>query len=135
MNEFVRLEDGTLTLNAWDGFVVRHQKSSNLAGHFVSFLMFYGGPAGALLTAQPLWLGLFFASGAVGALSHHLSGDGKINLREATSSPLVVFYVTVMFWRIARGTYRDDIKQANTRYAKLLSLNQDSRRDAASTTG
>ncbi len=135
MNEFVRLRDGTLTLNAWDGFVVRHQKPSNLAGHFVSFLMFYGGPVAALVTTQPLWLGLFFASGAVGALSHHLSGDGKINLREATSSPLVVFYVTVMFWRIARGTYRDDIKRANTRYEKLLSLNQDSKRDTASTTG
>lgn len=135
MSEFVRLRDGTLTLNAWDGFVVRHQKPSNLAGHFVSFLLFYGGPMAALLSWQPLWLGLFFASGAVGALSHHLSGDGKVNLREATSSPLVVFYVTVMLWRIARGTYRDDIALANARYAKLLSLNQASDRAAASTTG
>jgi hypothetical protein len=122
MSEFIRLEDGTLTLNSWDGFVVRHQKPSNLLGHFVSFLMFYGGPLVALLTAKPLWLLLFFASGAVGALSHHLTGDGKINLKEATSSPLVVFYVTVMFARILRGTYREDINRANDRYRRLLAI-------------
>jgi hypothetical protein len=107
-----------VVLDPWDAFVVRHQKPSNLAGHFVSFVCFYGGPALALGTRNPWWLLPFFASGGIGALSHHLTGDGKVDVREATSSPLVVFFVTRMFWRILRGTYAEDIARANARYAE-----------------
>lgn len=42
--------------------------------------------------------------------------DGRVDVRESTSSPRVVFYVTVMFWHIARG---QDIAAANTRYAQI----------------
>ena len=116
---FPRAKDGSLTLESWELFVLRHQKPWNLVGHFVSFLMFYLGPLHAGVTGTPWgWL-LFFASGGVGALSHFLSRDGEVNLREATSSPLVVFYVTVMFWKILRGTYGRDIATANRRYAEL----------------
>lgn len=78
--------------------------------------MFYGGPIFALGTGH--WWGwlAFFSSGAVGALSHALPGDGRVDVRESTSSPRVVFYVTVMFWHIARG---QDIAAANTRYAQI----------------
>lgn len=122
MTSFPRDRNGNPTLESWDLFVVRHQKPSNLAGHFVSLLLFYGSPLLALLTSQPIWLVGFFSSGAVGALSHHLTGDGKINLKEATSSPRVVFYVTVLFVKLALGTYKNDIDRANARYQELLRL-------------
>ena len=125
MNEFPRAKDGSLTLRSWDLFVVRHQKPSNLAGHFVSFLMFYGGPLLALTTGNHWGWVAFFASGAVGAISHFLTGDGKVNLREATSSPLVVFYVTLLFWKLFRGTYRQDIERANANFRKLQTLQSD----------
>lgn len=67
-----------------------------------------------------MWLVGFFISGGVGALSHHLTGDGKVNLQEATSSPRVVFYVTIMFAKLALGTYQNDIDRANARYQELL---------------
>ena len=111
-----------VVLDAWDAFVVRHQKPSNLAGHFVSFVCFYGGPVLALATWNPWWLLPFFASGGIGALSHFLTGDGRVDVREATSSPLVVFFVTRMFWRLLRGTYAADIARANARYAEALAL-------------
>jgi hypothetical protein len=122
MNEFPRAKDGSLTLESWDLFVIRHQKPTNLAGHFVSFLMFYGGPAFALATGSPWGWFVFFASGGVGALSHFLTGDGKVNLREATSSPLVVFYVTRLFWRVFRGTYQQDIQRANENHRRLQAI-------------
>ncbi|MEN8761980.1 MAG: hypothetical protein ABF290_06050 [Thiogranum sp.] len=122
MTSFPRDRNGNPTLESWDLFVVRHQKPSNLVGHFVSLLLFYGSPLLALLTSQPIWLVGFFSSGAVGALSHHLTGDGKINLKEATSSPRVVFYVTVLFVKLALGTYQNDIDRANARYQELLRL-------------
>jgi hypothetical protein len=120
MTSFPRDRNGNPTLESWDLFVVRHQKPSNLAGHFISLLLFYGSPFLALLTSQPIWLVGFFSSGAVGALSHHLTGDGKINLQEATSSPRVVFYVTLLFAKLALGTYQNDIDRANARYQELL---------------
>ena len=109
-----------VVLDPWDAFVVRHQKPANLVGHFLSFVCFYGGPALALATWNPWWLLAFLASGGIGALSHHLTGDGRVDVREATSSPLVVFFVTRMFWRILRGAYADDIARANARYAEGL---------------
>jgi hypothetical protein len=111
-----------VVLDDWDAFVVRHQKPSNLVGHFVSFLCFYGGPALALGKRNPWWLLLFFLSGGIGALSHFLTGDGRVDVREATSRPLVVFFVTRMFWRILRGTYADDVVRANERYAEALAV-------------
>jgi len=119
MSTFPRAPDGSLTLESWDLFVVRHQKPWNLVGHFVSFLMFYGGPIHALVSGSPYgWLA-FFSSGAVGAFSHFVTGDGKVDLREATSSPLVVFYVTLLFWKLLRGTYQEDITRANERLEEL----------------
>jgi hypothetical protein len=122
MTSFPRDRNGKPTLESWDLFVVRHQKPSNLAGHFISFLLFYGSPLLALLTSQPMWLVGFFISGGVGALSHHFTGDGKVNLHEATSSPRVVFYVTILFAKLALGTYQNDIDRANARYQELLRL-------------
>jgi hypothetical protein len=120
MTSFPRDRNGNPTLESWDLYVIRHQKPSNLAGHFISLLLFCGSPLLALLTSQPMWLVGFFISGGVGALSHHLTGDGKVNLQEATSSPRVVFYVTIMFAKLALGTYQNDIDRANARYQELL---------------
>lgn len=122
MTSFPRDRNGNPTLESWDLFVVRHQKPSNLAGHFISLLLFYGSPLLALLPSQPIWLVGFFISGGVGALSHHLTGDGKVKFQEATSSPRVVFYVTIMFAKIVRGTYQNDIDRANARCQQLLRL-------------
>lgn len=121
MNKPLVDKDGKPTLSEWDIFVLRHQKTTNLWGHFISFIMFYGGPIVALWTQEVLWLIPFFLSGAMGALSHFLSGDSGVNLKEATSSPRVVFYVTIMFYKIALGQYANDIEAANERYAKLVS--------------
>lgn len=104
-------------LDPWDLFVLRHRKPLNLCIHAVSFVMFYGGPAVAVATRNPWWIVPFLASGSVGAFGHWVSGDGGVSVREATSSPWVVFYVTRMFWRIARGRYRDDLAAADARYA------------------
>lgn len=104
-------------LTPWELFVLRHRKPLNLWIHAVSFGMFYGGPVAALISRNPWWLVLFAASGSVGAFGHWVSGDGGVNVREATSSPLVVFYVTRMFWRMARGRYGADIAAAEARHA------------------
>lgn len=120
--EFLRDKDGKLTLSTWDLFVLRHNKRLNLQIHFVAFLMFYGGPVVALITWNPWWLVAYVLSGPLGAFAHYVSGDGGVNLREATSSPLVVFYVTIMFYKIACRTYANDVAIAKRRYERLKTL-------------
>ncbi|MSQ03056.1 MAG: hypothetical protein EXR71_14405 [Myxococcales bacterium] len=104
-------------LTPWDLFVLRHRRPLNLWIHAVSFGMFYGGPLAAVATRNPWWIVLFLASGGVGAFGHWVSRDGGVSVREATSSPWVVFYVTRMFYRIALGRYRGDIAAADARHA------------------
>ena len=125
MQEKAGTQESKEPLSSWDLFVLRHQKKSNLWGHFISFLMFYGGLIGAAVTQNGWWLIPFFLSGAMGALSHFLSGDSKVDMKEATSSPRVVFYVTIMFYKIAMGRYSEDIEAANGRYAKLNEVSPD----------
>ena len=122
-SEFIRDKEGNLTLSSWDLFVLRHNKPLNLQIHFVAFLMFYGGPVAALITWDPWWLVAYVLSGPLGAFAHYISGDGGVNLREATSSPLVVFYVTIMFFKIACRTYAAEVSAARERYERLKALN------------
>jgi hypothetical protein len=99
-------------LTAWDQFVLRHRRPSNLVLHFISFFCFFGGPVLALLLWNPWYLVLFFASGLVGAAGHWISGDGGVNLRETTSSPQVVKFNTIMVYKVLSGSYRADIERA-----------------------
>ena len=119
---FLTDKDGNPTLSTWDLFVLRHNKRLNLQIHFIAFLMFYGGPIVALVTWNPWWMVAYVLSGPLGAFAHYVSGDGGVNLREATSSPLVVFYVTIMFFKIARRTYAADVEAAKSRYAQLMAM-------------
>jgi len=102
-------------LSPWDLFVLRHRKTGNLWVHLLSFVVFWGGLAAALALWNPGGLLVFAASGPIGAAGHYIFDDGGVSLHEATSSPMVVFYVTVMFYRIARGRYAADIAAADAR--------------------
>lgn len=118
------LTEPTLTApvppDAWDLFVLRHSKRGNLVIHFVSFLVYYGALIGLAVTWNPWWIVGLFVSGAIGSSGHYLFDDGGVKLREATFSPQVVFFVTIMFWRLARGVYFDDIAAARERYEVWL---------------
>ena len=119
----IRGPDGRWTLPAWDLFVLRHHHPLNLAVHAVSFALFWGGPAAAVATGEPAWWLAFFASGAVGAFGHWVSGDGEVDLREATRSPTVVFFVTRLFARLLIGRYADDLRRARAGWAAVQALN------------
>ncbi len=97
---------------AWESFVLRHTKPGNLAVHFVSFLMFCGAPIAALLTWNPWWMIPFFASGLVGSLGHYLFNESNVSLNEATSDARVPFFVALIFYNIAKGTYAAEIAKA-----------------------
>jgi len=99
-------------ITSWDLFVLRHAKRGNLILHFVSWLMFFGGPLLALLSWNAWWLTLFLASGAVGAAGHYVFKDSGVSLREATSTPGVPLYVSRMFVLIARGEYAEEVRRA-----------------------
>jgi hypothetical protein len=119
----IRGPDGRWTLPAWELFVLRHHRPLNLAIHACSFAMFWGGPVAALATGEPAWLVAFFASGAVGAFGHWISGDGGVDLREATRSPTVVFFVTRLFARLLLGRYGEDLRRARDGLAAVQALN------------
>ena len=99
-------------VSAWEDFILRHTHPGNLALHFVSMLMFYGSPVALLLTQNHYWCVPFFLSGLVGTGGHYLFRDGGVSVKESTSSPTVVFFVLIMFYKIARGTYFQEIAQA-----------------------
>lgn len=99
-------------LSPWHKFVLRHRKRGNLWIHLVSFACFWGGPLMAVVECNPWWLVLFMISGGIGALGHALYRDGGVSVKEATSSPQVVWFVTVMFARILTGRYRHDVASA-----------------------
>jgi hypothetical protein len=73
----------------------------------------------ALITWNPWWLLGVPISGPLGAAGHHIFRDGGISLRESTSSPEVVWFVSRMLWRILRGTYPSDIARARERLEAL----------------
>ena len=106
-------------LSNWERFVIRHSKRSNLRIHFVSFLMFWGGLFIPLIVGDYRWLGLFFISGLMGAFGHWVTGDGTVSPKEATRDPQVVFFVTLMFLKIAKGTYFREVEEAKKRYRYL----------------
>lgn len=106
-------------LSAWDFFVLRHRKPGNLLVHFVTFVIYWGSPVVAWWTWNPWWLLGLPLSGALAAPSHWLFDDGGVSVREATWDPAVPFYVTIMFWRMARGLYREDIARAEAAYRAL----------------
>lgn len=106
-------------LDSWDLFVLRHQSRGNLVVHFVSWLMFFFGPVLALVTWNPWWLIAFLASGLVGAGGHYAFKDSGVSLKEATSSPAVPLYVTVMFYKLARRRYWDDVAAAQAKFDRF----------------
>jgi hypothetical protein len=109
MTSFPRDRNGNPTLESWDLFVVRHQKPSNLAGHFISFLLFSGSPLNALLTSQPMWLVGFFISGGVGALICGLIFQEQQHSLASTRN-------TPICWsRTAARSYRESM-HLNTRH-------------------
>ncbi len=82
--------------------------------------MFFGGPLAALVFWNAWLLTPFFASGMVGAFGHYAFKDSGVSLREATVAKEVPYYVLVMFYKIARGTYRRDIENAARKAACAL---------------
>ncbi|HVJ92709.1 MAG TPA: hypothetical protein VM580_23070 [Labilithrix sp.] len=99
-------------LTPWDRFVLRHRRPGNLVVHFVSAILFFGSPLAALVFKQPWLLLGFFSSGLLGAAGHHVFADGVVSVREATVATEVPYFVLVMFYKIARGTYATDIERA-----------------------
>jgi len=99
-------------LDRWDRFILRHRKGSNLVFHFVSMLLYFGTPVVALVTWNPWWLAGFLCSGLVGTAGHFIFQDGAVSLREATVAREVPYYVPIIFYKIARGTYRADVERA-----------------------
>lgn len=108
-------------LTNWDIFVLRHRKPLNWVIHFISLLCFYLSPPAALITHRWEYLVLFFGSGALGAFGHFISGDGGVSLRETTSTPRVVLFVPIMFFRILSGRYSADLRIADE---KLRNFNE-----------
>ena len=109
-------------LSNWQKFILRHSHPLNLAFHFVSFLMFYGGLLLHILTGNQWWLAAFLLSGRVGAIGHLISGEGEVTWIEGTIDIRVPFYVTLIFYRIARGTYFAEVNRLreNLDYYKTM---------------
>jgi len=106
-------------LSPWEFFVLRHTKRGNLIVHFLSFVVYWASPTLALSTGDWRWLIGLPLSGIIAAPAHYIFDDGGISVREATFSPSVVMFVTIMFWRIARGLYGEDIAKARARYDEI----------------
>lgn len=104
-----------VSLTSWELFVLRHRKPGNLAVHFVSFVVYYTSPCLALGLKNPLYLLGLPLSGMIGASGHFLFKDGGVKVKEATFDPKVVMFVTLMFYKIAKGTYARDIQAAQTK--------------------
>lgn len=102
-------------LSNWDIFVLRHRKKGNLVVHFFSFLTYYGALFALLITWHPAWIIGLFVSGFIGTAGHYLFDDGRVKIKEATFDPMVVFYVTIMFYKIFRRSYSKDIEGAEQR--------------------
>jgi hypothetical protein len=104
------------TMSAWEYFVVRHCTRGNLLVHFVSFVVYWGSLSMLLLTRDPHWLLVWVPSGLIGTLGHYVFEEGTVSAKEAAFSPAVPFYVTIMFWRILRGTYFDEVRLVKAKY-------------------
>ena len=103
-------------MTAWEAFALRHHSRGNLWMHLVSFIAFWGGLVMALVTWQPWWLAVWACSGTIGTAGHYLFDDGSVSVKEAAFSPAVPFYVGIMFVRIARGTYFDEVRDIQARH-------------------
>jgi hypothetical protein len=109
------------TLSSWDLFVLRHRHPGNLLVHFVSFVVYYGSVPLAIYFGNFYWLLGLPLSGVIGASGHYIFRDGGVKVSEATFDPQVVFYVTIMFLKIAQRRYRQDIICAEKKYAQIAS--------------
>lgn len=99
----------------WDRFVIRHRHRGNLVVHAISAALYFGCPLLALGLWSPWPLAGFVVSGLVGASGHHLFGDGGVDRREASFAAEVPGYVLLVFWRILRGRYGEDVALAERR--------------------
>ncbi|MDF1665877.1 MAG: hypothetical protein P1V97_29240, partial [Planctomycetota bacterium] len=96
-------------------FVLRHRKKGNLVIHFFSFLTYYASLFALIVTWHPAWILGLFLSGFIGTAGHYIFDDGRVKIKEATFDPMVVFYVTIMFYKIFRRSYSQDIESAEQR--------------------
>jgi hypothetical protein len=99
-------------LSPWEDFVLRHRNPVNLWIHFVSWLMFMGGPLAAIYTRNPWWLAPFFASGLMGAAGHAISGESDVSFKEATHNRKVPLFITRVFLLIALRRYQQEVQRA-----------------------
>ena len=102
----------------WERFVVRHTAPGNLVVHAVSFVLFWGSPLVALVAWDWRWLVGYVVSGPLGAAGHWLFEDGDVSVREATFQPAVPIYVAIMFWKLLRRQWREEIAKARDELAR-----------------
>lgn len=107
------------SLENWDLFVLRHQDRSNVMIHFISFLMFWLGPALGILVSPYFWI-LFFTSGMMGVAGHYFFNDGTVDRKEATSSFEVVAFSSIMAVLFLKGSYGDEIERVKQKYHRYI---------------
>lgn len=118
-SDFRPRDEHRIHLTSWDFFCLRHRKTPNLVVHFLTWILYLVSFYFILVHRQWTWFLGVFASGAIAAPSHYLFDDGGVNLREATWDPLVPFFVTIMFLRMARGLYFEDVEKALAKVEEL----------------
>ena len=85
----------------------------------MSAVLFFGSPIyGVVAHGGWLWFALFCLSGIIGTYAHYITRDGTVTVHEATSSPRVVFFNVIMWWRILTRRYAADVRAARTRLAE-----------------
>ncbi|MCG8671704.1 MAG: hypothetical protein MI867_20030 [Pseudomonadales bacterium] len=101
----------------WARFVMRHMCPTNFFYHFLSVVLFWGGPILFFITFDWYYWILFFISGGVGSIGHIIGSDPGIDVREATSSPTAAMMATYMVFRVLVGKYEKDVERAKAFYA------------------
>jgi hypothetical protein len=96
-------------LEAWDLFVLRHQKTPNVRVHLLSAFLFWISPVLALTFSPWFWLG-FVLSSAPSTISHYIYKDGVVDAREATSSLQVVYFSTWMAVLFLKGQWPKEVR-------------------------
>lgn len=107
-------------LEAWDIFILRHQRYPNVVIHIFAASFFWFSPILAIIYSKWWWLG-FFGSGLLGSLGHAIFRDGSVDVREATSRMQVVYFSTWMCVLFLCGRWRQEINMAEAQFEKFKS--------------